>query len=502
MAESVDPTAVMAVRSDLENRIALTLHRCRELHAESSRRLLLSQVERHSGVPVPVAEYPSIRQWFIAFVEACGNGSAGIQIIVLAIRTFGLDPDVIGAISRLRDEWEAVPVALDAGEPLWARLRDELQRVTRAAAVVAFQKAHERWPPLPPAHCENGWDVLLHLSGRNAAPDGLPAYIPYLECVLDQLSPKTVVLAEQWNQRRAYELSLTGRLNELRLRRIPRDAPKRRTLHLIFQFERDGSRTSKCYLSWWRQWDEQSPSFECGARLQPARLDDVEKLTEKIVTDTEVLLSERDDDIVLEFTLPIDLMNVAVERWRKESDSILPKPLGSDYPVVLRSLERQRNPHWQRMWRQRWRHLHEAPHSAGTYQSRPGDGGDQLARLEAQLLANPNLVAAVLSGAPTAEVAALELEIVLRCGLPVVLWHRAEAASRAASDAVKSFVDGGRLADLPERARALRLQARGFAGPEGHSHLGQHLAILWDDPDRRPERGRPDSLSSGGEMRQ
>ncbi|MEX5707667.1 hypothetical protein AB1484_04940 [Parafrankia sp. FMc6] len=493
--------AIAVIRSELEDRIAGILHGCRELHGDSSRRLLLSQVERHSGVAIPIAEYPSSRQWFIGFVEACCGTPAGIRAIIAVARVFGLGPAVTVPLTCLHDEWDAAPTAVDAGEDLWARLRSELTATTRAAAVAACRLSPQAGLSLPPAHCSNGWLVLLHLAGRNAGPDGLPVYISYLEGILDQLSPETRAMVEHWNQRRAYELGLTGRLNDTRLRRGARATAARQNVHVILQFELDHLDPSTHLVSWWRQWDEESTVFERGARFVPVPPGDLEMLTEKVVTDTEALLSEREDQIILEFVLPIDLMHLPVERWPKESGSVLPKQLGCDYPVVVRSLERVHNPHWRRAWRIRWRTLHEKQDSASTWQIRD-DGDGYIQRLDADLLSDENLVAAVLSGAPApARATAAELEIVLRCGLPVILWHRDGTAAPTVSDAVKEFVDLGGPADLRARTHRLRLDAARSEVSKG-DHLGHNLVILWDDPNRRPERGPDDSLSVGGEVQQ
>jgi hypothetical protein len=120
------------------------------------------------------------------------------------------------------------------------------------------------------------------------------------------------------------------------------------------------------------------------------------------------------------------------------------------------------------------------------------------------LVADDTLVALVLSEPPGAagRTGTREIEIAIRCGLPVVIWSRQEPSPGAFADAIRAFVESG-VAELPDRARRLRLEALLLRPDERERHLGRHLALLWDDPERQPERGSETSSSApeGGDGR-
>lgn len=492
-----------ALRASIEDRIAIALHGCPQLRTEASRHLLLNQVSRQSGVPLHVPDYATAQQWFVGFVAACGMGSAGIAAVVTAANSLGIDPGDLISLCRLRDEWESVEAAVDAPEKIWPLLRDELGAIGRVEAFAAFQRASQHRLPAPPAYCENAWDMFLYAVGMNAPQGSLPPHLAFLECIVGQLTPGTAGLVDQWNRRRAYEIGVTAGLDDARLRR-DRRVRTDPTVHLIIQFERHPTDPDLCLMSWWRQWGQDKDAFDPAGRQLPVHLRDLERRTEAAILDLEELLAEREDLVALEFILPVELMHLPVESWHKESGSPLPKALGKEYPVVLRSLERLRNRHWQRVWRQRWRHLEEEPRSGGTQWSRP-DGAGYLERLESGLLADRSLVALILSGPPGSVDGSNvgELEIALRCGLPVVMWHRQRSTDDHVTNAMRDFLGTDGLADLRDRARRLRLDAHRLEPHGREQHLGRHLALLWDDPDRQPERGPGPrvSLPSTGETR-
>jgi hypothetical protein len=258
------------------------------------------------------------------------------------------------------------------------------------------------------------------------------------------------------------------------------------TTYLIFQFEPDGVDRNLCLMSWWRQGDIMDAEFEPGERRLLSR-SELEPVVEEVISEVEAALAMRSGLIAIEFILPLDMLNIPVDRWHKESNSALPKPLAMDYSITLRSLERLRTSQWHRVWHRRWEVMLREPKASRAHWS-ASRGADHLGRLEAALAADEQVAALVLSEPPrtSGEVGRHEVAVALRAGLPVVIWNRSVRPDRG-SEALRAFLENGVLADLPRRVRRLRLDALGEPN-DRDEHLGRNLAVLWDNPERQPER--------------
>ncbi|MBL7497789.1 hypothetical protein I6A84_05995 [Frankia sp. CNm7] len=454
------------------------------LRGEQSRSLFLDRLSRLSGLRLEMPAYLPDRQWFLALVEMCGKSVTGLAQIPWAAGDLGVPAAAVDELCRLVDRWEAAAALADLPDDLLARLETELGGVPPGDVGHAYRQAVGDLPDTPPAHGDSAWAVLLHLAGRNAPAGGLPPYMPFLEAVRDRLRPDTATRVDEWNQRRAQTAELAAELDAARARRTLPAGP----VHLIVQLERSQLHPGQTELTWWRQWPGIDGFEPCGTRLVPLDEDELERVTEELVLDLEDSLADGENTVALEFILPLDLLHLPVDQWRKEIDSVLPRSIGMQYPVVLRSLERQRTRPWHRVWRLRWRQL--AKGMADTVHCGGGADEHDPDRLQARILAEESMVALVLSGPPNETPAVLQLRIALSCGLPVVAWHRGEQTRDDVADAIRAFlaaVDGVGLTDLRDRLRRLRLEAR--LAPARWPDLGRHLAVILDDPDRQPEQG-------------
>lgn len=194
-------------------------------------------------------------------------------------------------------------------------------------------------------------------------------------------------------------------------------------------------------------------------------------------------------DVVIEFFLPRELLDLAVEDWVVSSGNVT---LGTQFVVVIRDRDRLYStvlwPPWQQKWQQvasrktgpngpfsRWITCMDAP-------CRPGE-------LRPSLLDN-DFVSVGLTFPPPPSARRLELAEALNAGIPVVVWpHRqcthpvpASAADvchgNSFMNSVSQELAGRRLSELPNLIRQLR-RAHAAAGDLG-------IALLWDDPNRRP----------------
>ncbi|WNG37669.1 hypothetical protein F0U61_31265 [Archangium violaceum] len=204
--------------------------------------------------------------------------------------------------------------------------------------------------------------------------------------------------------------------------------------------------------------------------------------------------------LTIEFLLPRELLLHAVEDWQ-----IIPgAPIGVRYQVVVRSLERvyaevkpplepelECLPFALAPWNDKWRLFSTSPQPP----SRPvwvrQDADHQSDGFLADL-AEPEVVCLALTMTPPALSETTLRDLIRHClvnGMPLALWVR---KSECAHGEVQTLFDGllTNLTQLPSAVREARLE--GFrSGQTGH--LGRHLTLVWDDPNRLPTDARPGS---------
>jgi hypothetical protein len=178
--------------------------------------------------------------------------------------------------------------------------------------------------------------------------------------------------------------------------------------------------------------------------------------------------------LIIEFSLPDDMLSKDVDQWAADSQDPSSFPLGVIHPVVVRSLWRLRDPSAAR-YGENWRRLCdravkdrcipiyfvETPHGI-TPQS-----------LYAKLkLSAP--VSVTFGFAPDGPSGNGLIAGAIRAGAPIIVWPRIEDAARADFEGVIS----GDFENLPNRVLVRRLKAL-EAGQQ--TDLGHRLSVLCDD---------------------
>jgi hypothetical protein len=204
------------------------------------------------------------------------------------------------------------------------------------------------------------------------------------------------------------------------------------------------------------------------------------------------------EDVVLEFALPFSLLgrDDAVDEW---SVSTSAAPLGTHYPVVIRTVDRPlRSPEALPHWRRRWRQLQEAEPVLEWVDCRIDD---HVARLQADLQHRADNSLLAVAFRPRSKSRRAVLEALYLSGMPVALWTRQKCArpvcgqgdGECLGDRFRRELSGELaeqpLRDLPRLVKRLRTDARRTRA--GREHCGYGLTLLWDDPGRRPPDERP-----------
>lgn len=176
---------------------------------------------------------------------------------------------------------------------------------------------------------------------------------------------------------------------------------------------------------------------------------------------------------VLEFFLPVGLLNRDLDRWNPFPKD---RPLGAHYGLVVRAAERL----WERRWLPGWgRHWHQHCDACGEAVDRHAawlGRGDR--RCEAHLRAGRWVFG--LEFVPDDRC----FETLLDAGVGILLWSRRRIKPATLAE-LKAQIAGQRIRDLPEwlrQWRDARWQDCRETGP---------LSLLWDDPRRVPDDDQP-----------
>jgi nucleoside phosphorylase len=406
--------------------------------------------------------------------------SAGcVRAVLAACPPFPVWRTTAGGVSALLPEW-----TLD-------RLRALLRQATTVDPGEVWEAATDGLIPMPERSCTLAEMVLL-LADRNAGPDGVPPLLALVEHVLVRVQQPLATQLRAWTDNeaeprlgigeplRAYQSAV-----EEQRRKVPGRSAWRPPVQpcLLFQVERDGIDDELCQVKYWIQRRSQVWQPEPSSPRHTS-FGEIERVLEEAIRHAESIWRGADegDSMEIELLLPDDLLHLAIEWWRTELDSPAPTPLCLDYPVVVRSLDRMRAPHRQRVWHNRWHKLWQPPRAHRVFWGR-GPGAADLAAWNAQLRRDRDVTTVVLGSSPENPDGGDELLSALNAGIPVILWDRRAQPSAEGATLFGRLLDG-EPTELAPRVRALRMEAAELGVEARRRHPGHHLALLWDDPER------------------
>ena len=206
-------------------------------------------------------------------------------------------------------------------------------------------------------------------------------------------------------------------------------------------------------------------------------------------------------ELTIELFLPSELLcNCDIDQWSfrnlAEEDSL--GELGTSYRVLIRSLERskwlqstdnsnarslRKNSHKKRSWQDKWK-LVQSKLSEGAIPS----------NLEFELLSyvtdfdkaslgvqlDQKIGVKLVQGSQRDEILRV---IIDEKSIPIVLWTRCDGLELDFANQLNELVHKEPLHNLPQSVLRVRKAARESGSKD---HLGCHLVLLWDDPNRCP----------------
>jgi hypothetical protein len=535
----------MTPRNRIENDLVSVLASMPLMQNADTRQLFVQRLRRTLDDRVEIRDFSEPRHQSVEVVSTCSSVPAGVEAVVEVVALFAPAAQQLTELRQCLRELRE----LDVDDVLDEDDKAELIRALRGWRPQnpgwLYQRATRHQQTSPAGWCEDAWDMFIQLCGQNAPPTGLPPGMLFLLLLEYEVDATLATMLYRRNQRMATRLELTTELDHHRAAlNLSTEAPIEPYVYLVIQVEPEqepdqaepalvgthdqvpdpGGKPERYVVSQYRQWHGGGSwhSRPHGPRVRGVGRDELEAVAEQMVREAdqswsypvarqrwpgptaEPSPSEPTHQLVVEFVLPIQLLNADVAWWRKEPGRFRrmpPKLLSFDHPVLVRSLERLREKGWHHAWRQRWHRLRTDPVHSQLYRGRPGWA--DFTQLEAELNLDPNLTAMLLSEPPRVDGSGrgngvLEVVTALRAGLPVIIWHRTEPATDALWQEVYDMTADGQIAHLPVRIQLARLAALRLPPKRRPKHPGWQLAVLWDDPDRMPELDRSVERAGGG----
>jgi hypothetical protein len=463
----------------------------------SDRGLLVSQLAHAvEGLP-DLAAHTRMRSHALEIVSACLRHPGGLQGLVSVVKIMA--PGEWATI-----EFERLVISLSVLDLVSVAARREIHELLAAAppldvTALWFAAAGDA-APLPHAPPPTLVDAFDHLATVNTRWDGVPPALALVEYLAGLNSLAVAAELSRWNDRQAAALGVGVQLARLRQRIADEGAVGLTPPCLVIQI--DGPRDTDLYLI--SHWIQRRPGTwrpERGGD-QEVSLADLERVMGRLLDEAEHAWSRLPaGKVKVEFVLPMDLLNMAVDWWHQDAGSPHAVPLCVEYPVVLRSLDRMRATNSHRLWRNRWERLRDVPLHAKW--APEGQLSEELTRWNTALRADEAFTAVVLTAPPTERSPAGReaLRMALRAGVPVLLWDRRDQPGADFPETAGKLLADGASTEIPERVMRVRATS---AQSHGGGHVGRHLAVLFDDPTRLVGVGelrleqRPGNLENGG----
>jgi vWA-MoxR associated protein C-terminal domain/Caspase domain len=175
-------------------------------------------------------------------------------------------------------------------------------------------------------------------------------------------------------------------------------------------------------------------------------------------------------NLSVEFVLPDELLQAPVDEWVVNGGV-----LGADYPVVVRSLNRSRDPVMYTSWRNKWSQLQDSARWSAALIGAPQD---LVSGLRSDSLPSCLFLGFTPGQVATAESSAERdvIKLAVAMGIPAMVWPRSNHAGDI--ERLYSRTMSAGLKRLPRSVHELRRDSVYASG------RGPGLTLLWDDPQR------------------
>jgi hypothetical protein len=468
------------------------------LDSLEARRLSVLGAMENLRLRLSVSEFDDKKMHIVTMVRAFGGVTDGWLRLTEAVHHLAdYDLPSLHAVSLVHPV--VSPVLDDPAQGELQQLLEGLDRTTvPGLAILYHSAAGDHFGPLPD-FVHTAWDACQLLAHTNRMADGAPRTVRFLQGLAMVLTTDRGDALRSWISRQVRattddHLEAQWILDDSRSHAGNSAKRPTRPAYLLIRLAPSTASPDRVDISCWAS---------SGVTWEPRRREEVSvpasavrRHVATLIDREEARLRTHRGGLVLEFILPLSLMNEPVEQWSRLSAFGEEKvwdsefggpPIGVDYKVVVRSKERIEAQQLHRIWGERWKVLSTGEQAAGTHHCAQGDG-ERAESLYEHLTHFPDVVLMTLGSSPDDQHGRRELLAGLTAGLPLLLWSREGTSVRYPEPLAEALLQGD-LDEVLDRLTCLR-----SAPPPGDHNpggSGPRLAVLWDDPNRLPEVPEP-----------
>ncbi len=328
--------------------------------------------------------------------------------------------------------------------------------------------------------------ILTHLWDIPRQPDNTIPVLVFVERMIRCINnPQLVLALKAWINQIAPSLGVQQDATQAKLDSKITQTTNPDPPHLLVEINIVPNSQNMVWVEM-LYWKNEFDIFYLPVEETPYPLKKVSQLLGEALTNLAYDYPDDVSNVMIEFFLPRQLLSCDVDQWIKQNE--LGIKWGEDHPVVVRSLERAKEPKEQGHWRKKWRRFSELARVANHQRMIHVCHKKKYApkELYRDLMLSDEKVCLTLTFTPTdyPDDERLLYEI-LFAGIPVALWPRSIEGVLGSSDKIRIEIENIILdKDLLELPRLIQEQR--LLAIDNSTHLGNYLTLLWDDPNRLP----------------
>ncbi|MFP5273066.1 VMAP-C domain-containing protein [Coleofasciculus sp.] len=185
-------------------------------------------------------------------------------------------------------------------------------------------------------------------------------------------------------------------------------------------------------------------------------------------------------DLTFEFFLPRQLLNHEVDRWEIEISEDLLIPLGVECSVVVRSEERLSSNYC--LKKKKWQRLKRLNHYPSSKLVASGDCAWNQLYVE---LRKDDILGCTLAKVPQPMGKESVFNVILGTAIPLAIWVRCNLAHLNCAKELNQLLECC-ISELPTMIQGKRAAAFSSHPHLRGLHIGSHLSLMWEDPERVP----------------
>lgn len=224
------------------------------------------------------------------------------------------------------------------------------------------------------------------------------------------------------------------------------------------------------------------PISLANTEAEPVPLNQIPQLLKEILIQSSQKCAM--SDLTLEFFLPRQLLNHDVDRWEIEISQDLLIPIGVECSVVVRSEERL-SPNYclkKKDWQKKWQRLKRLNHYPSSKLVASGDCAWNQLYVE---LKKEDILGCTLTKVPQPMGKESIFNVILGTAIPLAIWVRCNLAHLNCANELNQLLDCC-ISELPTTIKGKRAAAFASHPHLRGLHIGSHLSLMWEDPDRVP----------------